>query len=94
MECRVKTPKFAARSELVRYVSELNRHKGNRTAVATFLPDPPSETPQTDYLSVNSLEVESMKVIAAYHRAKWQNNKEKVALCAHKVSYARKLVTA
>jgi hypothetical protein len=81
----VNKPTFAERKELVRYVSELNRLSGNRTATATFLPDPPSENPNKDYLSVNSLEVESLVEIGNYHRAKWQNNGGLVALCTHKV---------
>jgi len=81
----VKTPKFAARSELVRYVSEVNRNRSNRPAVATFLPDPPSANPENDHLSVNSIEVESIERIATYHRSKWQGNNGEVALCVHKV---------
>jgi hypothetical protein len=81
----VKVPTFAARSALVRYVDEVNRLSGNRPAVATFLPDPPSANPANDHLSVNSLEVETMKKIAGYHRWKWQGGAGKVALCVHKV---------
>ena len=71
----MKVPTFSAKSKLVRYVNEINRLSGNRPAVATFLPDPPSANPANDHLSVNSLEVETMKEIAAYHRWKWQNNR-------------------
>jgi hypothetical protein len=81
----VKAPTFSAKSGLVRYVDEINRLRDNRPAVATFLPDPPSSNPANDHLSVNSLEVESIKEIAAYHRWKWQGNSGKVALCIHKV---------
>jgi hypothetical protein len=81
----VKAPTFSAKSKLVRYVNEINRLSGNRPAVATFLPDPPSANPGNDHLSVNSLEVETMTEIAAYHRWKWQNNMGDVALCVHKV---------
>jgi hypothetical protein len=80
-------PRFAERSELVRYISEENRLSKERPAAAAFLPDPPSATPKKDYLSVNSLEVESIAEIASYHRAKWQRNEGKVALAAHKVSH-------
>jgi DNA-binding protein Fis len=87
MERPLKIPKFSERKELVRYVSELNRHRDGRPAAAAFLPDPPSGNPKADYLSVNSLEVESLKEVAAYHRAKWQGNRGKVALSSHKVSH-------
>src|SRR5262249_46258208 len=80
MATRVTKPNFSERSALVRYVSEENRLKGRRPAVATFLPDPPSNTPEKDYLSVNSLEVESITIIATYHRQKWQSGNGKVAL--------------
>jgi len=85
MATRVTKPNFSERSALVRYVSEENRLKGRRPAVATFLPDPPSNTPEKDYLSVNSLEVESIAIIATYHRQKWQSGNGKVALTLHKV---------
>jgi hypothetical protein len=58
---------------------------GNRPAVATFLPDPPSSNPSQDHLSVNSLDVETIDQIARYHQWKWQNEKGEVALCIHKV---------
>jgi hypothetical protein len=38
---------------------------------------------------VNSLEVETLKAIADYHRQIWQNNSGKVALAAHKVFHYR-----
>jgi hypothetical protein len=85
MECSVKKPTFAERSELVRYIHQINRLSGNRPAVAAFL-DPPSADPKP-YLSVNSLQVESLQAIAAYHRDIWQGNRGRVALSSHKVSH-------
>jgi hypothetical protein len=82
----VKKPKFLEHSELSRFISGLNRLRNNRPAIAAFLPDPPSAKPEKDYLSVNSLEVESLRDIANYHRAKWQSNEGKVALTVHKVA--------
>jgi hypothetical protein len=79
----VDSPRFSERSELVRYVSRENRLSGNRPAVAAFLPDPPSDKPERDYLSVNCLEVEGIKTVAIYHRDKWQNGSGKVALTIH-----------
>lgn len=81
----MREPTFAERSELVRYVHPIHRLRGNRPAVATFL-EPPSQEPKP-YLSVNSLQVESLQDIAAYHRAIWQDNKGRVALSSHKVSH-------
>ena len=78
-------PTFSERSELVRYVSGVNRLKNNRPAVAAFLPDQPAEDPKKEYLSVNSLELERIDVVAAYHRALWQQGSGKVALSVHKV---------
>jgi len=78
------SPTFSARAQLVRYVDDANRLRGNRPAVATFLPDPPSSNPDSDHLSVNSLEIESMKQIAEYHRSR-QGDNGQVALCVHKV---------
>jgi hypothetical protein len=73
---------------LARYVFEEAR-SGNRVSPAAFLPDPPDHTRKRSYLSVNSLEVESLKAIADYHRRIWQNNSGKVALAAHKVFHYR-----
>jgi hypothetical protein len=81
----VNPPSFANHSELVRYIDELHRLSGRRPAAAAYLPDPRSDRPERDYLSVNSLELESMKVIADYHRMRAQNNVGQVALCVHKV---------
>jgi hypothetical protein len=81
----VKVPTFSAKSELVRYVDEVNRLGGSRPAVAAFLPDPPSANPDSDHLSVNSLEVESLAEIGAYHRWRAQSDAGRVALCVHKV---------
>jgi len=82
----VNAPKFPKNSELVRYIDGLHRLRARRPAAAAYLPDPPSGTPSRDYLSVNSLELESLQTIADYHRVRAQNGRGKVALCAHKVS--------
>jgi hypothetical protein len=80
----VKEPTFSAKSQLARYIDEVNRLSGNRPAVAAFL-DPPSSDPSNDHLSVNSLELEPIKRIAAYHCWKWQGDRGQVALCVHQV---------
>jgi hypothetical protein len=81
---KVTVPTFSAKAELVRYVPEINRLKGKRPAVATFL-DPPSANPGNDHLSVNSLEVETMGEITAYFRWLWQGGTGRVGVCVHKV---------
>jgi hypothetical protein len=86
LEPTVSAPKFPKKSELVRYIDEVYRLNGRRPHVAAYLPDPPSDDPSNDYLSVNSLELESILVIADYHRMRAQNNFGKVALCAHAVA--------
>jgi hypothetical protein len=85
MAAAIKKPTFTSKKRLVRYVSEENRLSGNRPAFATFLPDPPDPSKKKPYLSVNSLEIESLKEIAAYCRGMWQNATGKVALCEHTV---------
>jgi hypothetical protein len=79
----VKEPRFSKKSRLVRYVDEVNRLSGNRPSPAAFI-DEPSVDPD-DHLSVNSLELETLKQIAAYHRWRAQSDLGKVALCEHQV---------
>jgi hypothetical protein len=83
------TPKFAAKSRLLRYIGEDDRLSGNRPAVTAFEPDPllPGVDANDQHLSVNSLEVETVDEIAAYHRLNWQANKGKVALSEHQVHH-------
>jgi hypothetical protein len=81
----VKAPKFSTRSRLVRYIGEDDRLSGNRPAVTAFEPDPPTADPGNDHLSVNSLEIESIAQIAAYHRLNWQNDTGIVALSEHQI---------
>jgi len=87
MAAKVETPKFSGKSELARYIGIEDRLSGNRPAVAAFLPDGhTAETTDPDeHLSVNSLEVESLSVIAAYHRWRAQEGAGDVALSVHKV---------
>lgn len=87
-KAEIKLPTFAERKELVRYVQEAAR-SGNRVSPAAFLPDPPDPSVKRSYFSVNSLEIEPIKVIAEYHRRIWQNGLGEVALAAHKVFHYR-----
>jgi len=84
MDSAIIEPKFGKRSELVRYIDEVHRLKDNRPSIGAFL-QARSSDPDNDHLSVNSLEVESMKEIAAYHQWLWQSSQGPVALCIHKV---------
>jgi hypothetical protein len=87
VEFDVISPKFGARSQLARYIDEDHRLSGNRAAVAAFLPDPfeKIDSPDENHFSVNSLEIETISEITAYHRWKWQKDSGKVAICIHKV---------
>lgn len=75
-----KEPSFAENSELARYVSEDDVKKGNRVSSAAFIPNPGDS-----YLSVNSLELESMEVIASYYRKVFQDGSGKVAIACRKI---------
>lgn len=77
-------PTFAARQQLARYIDEINRLSGNRPAPAAFM-DLPSPGASNHRLSVNSLEVESIRQVAAYHRWRAAPANGRVALCVHKV---------
>jgi hypothetical protein len=85
---KLKQPSFSGKSRLVRYVRQSDRLRGNRIAIAAFEPDvSPSGEPITDnHLSVNSLEVETLKQISAYHRLNWQGDEGEVALIDHQVT--------
>lgn len=63
---------------------KVNRLKGNRTANAAFL-DPPTGDPTKEYLSVNSLEVETIRKIADYYQNRFQRGTGDVAVCSTKV---------
>lgn len=80
----LKEPSFKDRAKLGRYIDEYNKMSGNRPSPAAFLPDP-DDNPLTGHLSVNSLEVESIEVIAEYHRVRAQNGFGDVAISVHNV---------
>ena len=77
-------PKFSQKKELARYVSEEDRLGGNRTALTAFI-DPPPDDPAKEYLSVNSLEVESLRQIADYYRHVFQKGEGVVSICTRTV---------
>jgi hypothetical protein len=72
-------PTFSERSVLVRYIDEDQRFKTGRPAPAAFMANPGEK-----YLSVNSLEVESLQDIAAYYRVRFTPSA--VAVTQHKVT--------
>jgi hypothetical protein len=80
----VNEPTFGSRKELVRYIDEINRHKGNRPAPAAFIDLAPRDA-KNHHLSVNSTELEHVRDIADYFRALMKPSDGKVALCIHKV---------
>lgn len=87
---RLKVPSFDDGSRLLRYVHQADRLKHGRAAITAFEADHllqklSAEERAKSHLSVNSLEVESGKAIAAYHRLNWQGNRGKVAILEHKV---------
>ncbi len=74
-------PSFSARSELGRYVDPDELKRGGRVSSVAFLPNP-----DDDYLSVNSLEVDPPRTIAAYYRKLFKGNIGEVAVACRKVS--------
>ncbi|NQU63591.1 MAG: hypothetical protein HQ517_04820 [SAR324 cluster bacterium] len=72
-------PEFIAKSELARYVDKDEYMKGGRVTSGAFLPNPGD-----DYLSVNSLEIESINDIANYFSKVF--GESTVKICTRKVS--------
>lgn len=77
---QISEPRFAANSELARYVSPLHLMKGGRVSSAAFLRNPGDE-----YLSVNSVEIDSLQEIAAHYRKDLQKDNQKVAIASLKI---------
>ncbi len=65
---------------MARYVSPVYRRSGGRISSAAFL-----RNPGDTYLSVNSLEVESLPEIAKYYKATFQQSKGSVAVACRKI---------
>jgi hypothetical protein len=80
----IDKPKFAKKKELARWVREEDRLGGNRPAVSAFI-DPPSSEPDKEHLSVNSLEVETLRQIADYYRNAFQGGVGPVSICTRTV---------
>ena len=76
----VTEPRFTANSELARYVPPHHLMKGGRVSSAAFL-----RSPGENYLSVNSVEIESLPQIAEYYRRDLQKDNEVVAISSLKI---------
>jgi len=73
-------PSFAARYELARYVPPGYRRRVGRISSAAFL-----RNPGDTYLSVNSLEVESLSGIAKHYKSIFQQGQGSVAVACRKI---------
>jgi hypothetical protein len=80
----VEKPRFSPKKEFARHVAEEDRLRGGRTAMTAFI-DPPADDPTKDYLSVNSLEVERVSVIAQYYRDAFQEGEGPVTICTSSI---------
>ena len=79
------TPTFGARKILARYVDDANLGRQNRISSSAFMPNPGEQ-----YLSVNSLEIESLVLIADYYRTRIASRPGKVAVsCLTVMEYNR-----
>lgn len=74
-------PTFAEHSELARHVDPDELKNGGRVSSAAFVPNP-----SENYLSVNSLEIETQQDIATYYRNIFQNGSGEVAIACRKIS--------
>ena len=79
-------PTFAERERLARYIAKIERMSGHRPAATAFLSNL-SANPNERHLSVNSMEVESVRQIAAYYRLALQADDDRVAVCIHSVAH-------
>jgi len=73
-------PSFNAASELARYVDP-DEIKGSRVSSASFLPNPDDA-----YLSVNSVELDSLQDIANYFRKTFKGGNGDVAVACRKIN--------
>ena len=73
-------PTFGEKTALLRYVDRDELKKGGRVPSTAFM-----RNPGDTYLSVNSSEIESLKVIANYYRETFQGGAGTVAIASRKV---------
>jgi len=74
-------PSFKKSSELARYVDPDELKSGGRVSSVAFLPNPGDS-----HLSVNSVEVDSLKNIADYFRSTFKNGSGDVAVACRKIN--------
>ena len=74
-------PVFSDKTELTRYIDEVQRLSDNRPAFGAFL-----SNPGDTYLSVNYLHIEEINQIVRYYRKELQRDDQEVAICIHKVA--------
>jgi hypothetical protein len=77
-------PTFKSNLELARYIDEDHR-RGDHAIPAAFLLDAKDRASSETYLSVNSLEVSSMKDIVDVHRRRVGRHVD-IAICCNKVN--------
>ena len=79
------SPTFGAKKILARYVDEANLGKQSRISSSAFMPNPGEQ-----YLSVNSLEIESLGQVADYYRTRISSRPGTVAIsCLTIMEYNR-----
>lgn len=76
-----RKPTFGGKTELARWVDEVNLGRGGRVSSAAFLP-----ADGESYLSVNALEVESLATIAEFYKRHFQDGFGKVAISCLKIT--------
>jgi hypothetical protein len=75
-----KSPAFAEKEQLTRYIDKDELKRGGRVSSTAFLPNPGDL-----YLSVNNVELEPLFDIACYYRKRFQEGLGKVAIASRKV---------
>lgn len=81
-------PTFSARTELARYIPDVNLGRNGRISSAAFL------TESGDYLSVNAVEIEPTPTIAKYYQDHFQDGGARVAVACLKITEYNKASAA
>lgn len=76
-----KRPRFRERDKLARYIDPDYRGKNGRPKLAAY-----QLTDNEDSLSVNSLEIESVRQVAATYATKFENGHRPVAIASPQIS--------
>ena len=78
---REDTPTFAANSELARFVDPDEKLSGGRIPSSVFMPNPGDK-----YLSVNSVELDSIQKIQKYYQARFLSGNGNAGVACRKIS--------